>query len=87
MLESGDDFEEILSQISVHCKDFCGLCVSNDVFFTGEGMAIVNFLPKIKQLIFRRVEIGRDDLMALLLRWKKLLLLEGSDCVGFSPDA
>lgn len=50
-------------------------------------MAIVNFVPKIKQLIFRRVEIGRDDLMALLLRWKKPLLLEGSDCVGFSPDA
>ncbi|XP_021823172.1 F-box protein FBW2-like [Prunus avium] len=86
MLESGDDFEEILSQISIHCKDFCGLCVSNDVFCTGEAMAIVNFLPKIKQLIFRRVEIGRDDLMALLLRCKKLLLLEGSDCIGFSPD-
>ncbi|BBG93342.1 RNI-like superfamily protein, partial [Prunus dulcis] len=87
MLESGDDFEEILSQIIIHCEDFCGLCVSNDVFCTGEGMAIVNFLPKIKQLIFRRVEIGRDDLMALLLRCKKLLLLEGSDCIGFSPDA
>ncbi|KAI5349811.1 PREDICTED: F-box [Prunus dulcis] len=87
MLESGDDFEEILSQIIIHCKDFCGLCVSNDVFCTGEGMAIVNFLPKIKQLIFGRVEIGRDDLMALLLRCKKLLLLEGSDCIGFSPDA
>lgn len=87
MLESGNDFEEILSQISIHCKDFWGLRVSNaDIVNDEEAIAIVNFLPKIKHLILRDAHIHRDALMKLLQGCTELQVLDVSDCIGFSED-
>ncbi|VVA25474.1 PREDICTED: F-box/LRR-repeat [Prunus dulcis] len=86
MLGSSYDLVKILSQISIHCKDFWGLRVSNADIFNDEAIAIVNFLPKIKHLILRKAEIDRDALMKLLQGCTELRVLDVSDCIGFSED-
>ncbi|ONI28721.1 hypothetical protein PRUPE_1G157400 [Prunus persica] len=86
MLGSSYDLVKILSQISIHCKDFWGLRVSNADIFNDEAIAIVNFLPKIKPLILRKAEIDRDALMKLLQGCTELRVLDVSDCIGFSED-
>ncbi|XP_020409442.1 F-box protein FBW2 [Prunus persica] len=68
ILGSTHRLEEILSRISIHCKDLCALHLGNANIGKDEATAIVSFLPKIKSLFLRRkAEIGRDAhaLMAL----------------------
>ncbi|XP_021823171.1 putative F-box/LRR-repeat protein 23 [Prunus avium] len=77
---------KILSQISIHCKDFWGLRVSNADIVKDKAIAIVNFLPKIKHLILRDAHIHRDALMKLLQGCTELQVLDVSDCIGFSED-
>ncbi|BFG15382.1 hypothetical protein CerSpe_016560 [Prunus speciosa] len=85
-LGSSYDLVKILSQISIHCKDFWGLRVSNADIVNDEAIAIVNFLPKIKHLILRDAHIDRDALMKLLQGCTELQVLDVSDCIGFSED-
>ncbi|XP_020409394.1 putative F-box/LRR-repeat protein 23 [Prunus persica] len=85
-LGSSYDLVKILSQISIHCKDFWGLRVSNSNIFNDEAIAIVNFLPKIKHLILRDAHIDRDALMKLLQGCTELQVLDVRDCIGFSED-
>lgn len=85
-LGSSYDLVKILSQISIHCKGFWGLRVSNAYIFDDEAIAIVNFLPRIKHLRLRKAEIGRDALMKLLQGCKELRVLDVSDCIGFWAD-
>ncbi|KAL6293408.1 hypothetical protein ACE6H2_001550 [Prunus campanulata] len=84
-LGSSYDLVKIFSQISIHCKDFWGLRVSNSIF-NDEAIAIVNFLPKIKHLILRNAYIDRDAHMKLLQGCTELQVLDVSDCIGFSED-
>lgn len=86
MLGSSYDLVKILSQISIHCKEFWGLRVSNANIVDDEAIAIVNFLPKIKHLILRNAYIDRDALMKLLQGCTELRALDVSDCIGFSED-
>ncbi|KAI5349805.1 PREDICTED: F-box/LRR-repeat [Prunus dulcis] len=50
ILGSTHRLEEILSRISIHCKDLCALHLGNANICKDEAMAIVSFLPKIKSL-------------------------------------
>ncbi|CAL2227455.1 unnamed protein product [Prunus armeniaca] len=84
ILGSTHRLEEILSQISIHCKDFCALHLGNANIGKDEAMAIIGFLPKIKSLFLGKSEIGRDALMTLIRGCKELLVLDVCDCVGFS---
>ncbi|XP_057484741.1 uncharacterized protein LOC130770956 isoform X4 [Actinidia eriantha] len=47
------DMEELLTQISIHCKSFVALAIETANIGKDEASAIVNFLPNIKVLVLR----------------------------------
>lgn len=76
----------ILVQISIHCKNFVDLCVSNARVCKFETLPIASMLPRIKYLSFRKCDIDQENLIVLLLGCKELVVLDMRDCVGFKVD-
>ncbi|XP_061992359.1 F-box/LRR-repeat protein At3g48880-like [Rosa rugosa] len=86
VLGSSYNLENFLGQISIHCKNLCLLSVANADIGKDEAMAIVNLLPKLKQLILKKANIDRDDLVTLLQGCNELVLLDVSNCIGFDEE-
>lgn len=84
-LERPSNLEEILHQISCHCKNFFGLSVIDSEVWENEVSAIVS-LPNIKYLILRGTFIERKSLVMILQGCNKLELLDIRDCIGFEGD-
>lgn len=84
-LERPSNLEEILHQISCHCKNFFGLSVIDSEVWENEVSAIVS-LPNIKYLILRGTFIERKSLVMILQGCNKLELLDIRDCIGFECD-
>lgn len=84
-LERPPNLEEILHQISCHCKNFFGLSVIDSEVWENEVSAIVS-LPNIKYLILRGTFIERKSLVMILQGCNKLELLDIRDCIGFEGD-
>ncbi|KAJ9701178.1 hypothetical protein PVL29_006498 [Vitis rotundifolia] len=84
-LERPSNLEEILHQISCHCKNFFGLSVIDSEIWENEVSAIVS-LPNIKYLILRGTFIERKSLVMILQGCNKLELLDIRDCIGFEGD-
>lgn len=78
------NLEQILSPISVHCKNFCSLHVCNASIHKDEALAIITFVPNIKYLILRSADFHRDSLVSILRSCKSLVLLNVRDSVGFN---
>lgn len=78
-----NNLEELLLQISIHCKKFCRLLVLNAVIGREDALAIVNLVPNIKYLSLRKSYIHRDNLITLFRGCKELVLLDARDCSGF----
>lgn len=76
--------EKILSQISVHCKNFCSLRVSCASIRENEALMIVQWVPNIKYLSLRCADFDRGSLVSILRSCKNLVLFDVRDCVGFS---
>ncbi|BFG15383.1 hypothetical protein CerSpe_016570 [Prunus speciosa] len=77
------NLKETLLQISIHCKNFCRLHVSNAVISREDAFEIVNLVPNIKYLSLRKSYIHRDNLITLLRCFKELVLLDARHCSGF----
>lgn len=78
------NLEKILSQISVHCKNFCALCVSYASIRENEALTIIQLVPNIKYLSLRCADFDRDSLLSILRGCKNLVLFDVRDCVGFN---
>ncbi|BFG15381.1 hypothetical protein CerSpe_016550 [Prunus speciosa] len=78
-----NNLEELLLQISIHCKKFCRLLVLNAVIGREDALAIVNLVPNLKYLSLRKSYIHRDNLITLFRGCKELVLLDTRDCSGF----
>ncbi|KAK9933185.1 hypothetical protein M0R45_020389 [Rubus argutus] len=86
VLGSSYNLENFLGQICIHCKDLSRLSVANAYIGKDTAVAIVSSLPKLKQLILKKANIGRDDLVTLLQGCKELVHLDVSDCIGFNEE-
>ncbi|KAM7488827.1 hypothetical protein LguiB_026311 [Lonicera macranthoides] len=86
MLQFSRDLEEIIAQISLHCKNFIQLSVANDNISSDAAIAIATLLPNIKGLALRRCELQRSDLVIILNGCKKLEYMDVSNCIGFESD-
>ncbi|XP_059630054.1 F-box/LRR-repeat protein At3g48880-like [Cornus florida] len=92
-LGSGFDTEEILTQVSLHCKDFVDfghfrLSSSNSisVIRDDEIWVIVTLLPNLEYLDLRRTNLHWLNLERILKRCKKLVHLDVRDCIGFEVN-
>ncbi|CAL8991770.1 unnamed protein product [Prunus brigantina] len=72
------DITEILSQISLHCKNFRRLDVFRASLCKDEVLSIVKFVPNIEYLSLRRAIIRRCDLITLLQGCRELVFLDVS---------
>ncbi|PSS35684.1 F-box/LRR-repeat protein [Actinidia chinensis var. chinensis] len=83
-LQSSFDLQELLTQISIHCKSFVALAIECAKIGTDEASAIVNFLPNIKVLDLRYAFMREENLMTILQGCKQLELFDARDCIGFN---
>ncbi|KAF5205525.1 F-box/LRR-repeat protein [Thalictrum thalictroides] len=81
-LSSDYYFEEILTQINIHCKKFVSLTVEAHHVTEQVASAIVTFVPNIKYLEISSFFLHRDDLMLILSGCRKLELLDLNECLG-----
>ncbi|KAM7485779.1 hypothetical protein LguiA_001788 [Lonicera macranthoides] len=86
MLQFSLDLEEIIAQISLHCKNFIELSVTNAKISSDEAIAIATLLPNIKGLDLRRCKLERSDLVIILNGCKKLEHMDVCNCIGFESD-
>eukprot|EP00258_Populus_trichocarpa_P012866 XP_002323183.3 putative F-box/LRR-repeat protein 23 [Populus trichocarpa] len=85
-LGSSENLVNIITQISLACNKFSGLCVSSATIQEEEASAIVTNLPNIKYLILRGAWIDFEDLVIILQGCKNLVHLDVRDCLGFDFD-
>ncbi|KAL6971021.1 hypothetical protein U1Q18_030702 [Sarracenia purpurea var. burkii] len=76
-------FREILTQISIHCKNFVGLTIKRDCIWEDEVLAIITLLPNIKCLSMWRCFIEKKNLVMVLQGCKELVHFEVMHCTGF----
>ncbi|GFY92958.1 hypothetical protein Acr_08g0013540 [Actinidia rufa] len=75
--------QELLFQISIHCKNFIALAIARANIGKDEASAIVNFLPNIKVLGLRYASMEKENLVTILQGCKQLELFDARDCIGF----
>ena len=75
--------QELLSQISIHCKNFIALAIERANIGKDEASAIVNFLPNIKVLGLRYASMEKENLVTILQGCEQLELFDARDCIGF----
>ncbi|KAG6743592.1 hypothetical protein POTOM_052291 [Populus tomentosa] len=85
-LGSSRNLVNIITQISLACNKFSGLCISSATIHEEEASAIVTNLPNIKCLILRGAEIDFRNLVIILQGCKNLVHLDARDCIGFDSD-
>lgn len=86
-LGSNIRMEIMLSQISLHCKNFVSLKVKRKPTIGNEkASAIVTFLPNLKYLVMKKASIERESLVMILRGCKKLVHFDVSNCIGFKVD-
>lgn len=76
------DMEKIVSQISIHCKNFSELYILDCLIRKEAALAIAK-LPNLKHIIMRNSKIERVDLVILLKGCKNLVSLDARNCLGF----
>ncbi|XP_010276725.1 PREDICTED: F-box/LRR-repeat protein At3g48880-like isoform X1 [Nelumbo nucifera] len=78
-------FKEILTQISLNCKNFSGLGTKG--YIDNEAaLAIATQLPKIKYLHLKNSSLPRESLVTILEGCKELVELDVRNCIGFEAD-
>ncbi|XP_059630098.1 F-box/LRR-repeat protein At3g48880-like [Cornus florida] len=80
------DMEPILTQVSLHCKNFVDLGFLKGDIDEDESVFIVDLLPNIKYLDLRKTCVEREALLRILKGCKKLVHLDVSYCQGFEVD-
>lgn len=74
------NLEQILEQVSIHCKKLYSLCLSNTQTSSIHGdtaRSIVSFLPNIKHLTLRNCgELRPEDLVTIIRGCKDLVYLD-----------
>ncbi|XP_057484523.1 F-box/LRR-repeat protein At3g48880-like [Actinidia eriantha] len=78
------DVQELLTQISYHCKSFVALAIKCARIGRKEALAIVKFLPNIKVLDLRYASMDEESLKKILQGCKQLELFDARDCIGFN---
>lgn len=78
--------EEILAVLGKHCKQFCGLDLSNAYIFDHEASTIVNLAPNIKYLNLRGAKTNRNSVFTILGGCRDLVVLDARNCVGFNES-
>ncbi|GFY81614.1 hypothetical protein Acr_01g0014230 [Actinidia rufa] len=82
-LQTCFQMQEVLAQISIHCKNFVGLANSRVNIGKAEASAIVNFLPNIKALGLRFTCMKKENLVTILQGCKQLERFDARNCIGF----
>lgn len=77
--------KEIIVQVSLHCKNFVGVSVTNGAI-CDEAQALVTLLPNIKHLVLRSLVLERSDLVMILKGCRKLVYFDVSNCFGFNSN-
>ncbi|KAK1404194.1 putative F-box/LRR-repeat protein 23 [Heracleum sosnowskyi] len=77
---------EIICKISLNCKNFMELSVTNTDIDQEVATAIVSNLSTIKRLVLDYANIEKVNLELILRGCKELELLYARDCVGFDED-
>lgn len=85
-IESPVILEEILAQISIHCKKFVKLCAPSTYIGKAQATAIVTSLPNIKYLVIKGSTIMRENLVMILTGCRELQGLDARECFGFEED-
>ncbi|XP_042509278.1 F-box/LRR-repeat protein At3g48880-like [Macadamia integrifolia] len=80
-----DSFKDILTQISLSCKNFVGLSTTGSVY-TEEAIAIATALPKIRYLRLSRSTLPKNSLKIILDGCEDLVLLDARNCIHFEED-
>ncbi|KAL6971023.1 hypothetical protein U1Q18_030704 [Sarracenia purpurea var. burkii] len=75
--------QKILTQISIHCKNFVGLEVTRADIWEREASAIVTIVPHIKYLSLRYAYMNKKNLVMILQGCKELVHFDVRDCIGF----
>ncbi|KAM7465843.1 hypothetical protein LguiB_013405 [Lonicera macranthoides] len=83
---NGYNLPNILSQISLHCRNFVWLEIENGVLYDEIASSIVASLPKIKYLVLRNCSIQRECLVTIIQCCKELVYLDVSNSRGFEVD-
>lgn len=78
-------FMEILSEISLHCKNFNKLEMSGSLR-NQEALAIATLLPKIKHLCLSKSYMSKEALLVILRGCRELETLDAKYCIGFKVD-
>ncbi|GMP77147.1 hypothetical protein CsSME_00033520 [Camellia sinensis var. sinensis] len=76
--------EEILAQISIHCKNFAGFSAFHADIKRDEATSIVTSVPNIEYLGLRYSNIDRESLLMILKGYKKLVYFDVRNCKGFN---
>ncbi|XP_059632161.1 putative F-box/LRR-repeat protein 23 [Cornus florida] len=85
-LQYSSYMQEILTQVSLHCKNFVGLAITEAYFCDKEASDIATLLPNIKYLCLSYAYLHEDDLEIILRGCKELLYLDVRYCVGFEEE-
>ncbi|XP_008222933.1 PREDICTED: F-box/LRR-repeat protein At3g48880-like [Prunus mume] len=85
-LKSRINIAELLSPISLHCKNFRRLDIHGASVGEDAALSIVKLVPNIEHLSLRRARIPRGSLITILRGCKKLVCLDVSGCIGFDEE-
>lgn len=85
-IESPDNMEEILAQISLHCKKFIKLSAPGIHVGKDQAIAIVTSLPNLQHLVLRGSTIEQEYLVMILKGCRELKALDVRNCIGFDED-
>lgn len=86
-LEGTYNFENIVEQISIHCKKLTALHVFNTMISREMILSIVDFLPNIKYLTMKNFSfLPRDFLVILVRGCKDLVFLDVRNSRGFKES-
>ncbi|XP_059630059.1 F-box/LRR-repeat protein At3g48880-like [Cornus florida] len=81
------NIKAILTQVSLHCKNFVDLRTSSRCYIgEHESLVIGTLLPNIKYLDLRETYLNRENLVRILKGCKKLVHLDVRHCKGFEGD-
>ncbi|URE00519.1 F-box LRR-repeat protein [Musa troglodytarum] len=78
-------FSELVKQISLNCERFSGLAMSGSIKIE-DVSAIVDYLPRIKNLCLRDSYLPKETLLAILSGSRELEKLSVTGCIGFEAD-
>lgn len=77
---------QVIGNISLNCKNFVELSVTNSYVDQEVAIAIVSNLSTIKRLVLDKTKLEKVNLELILKGCKELELLHVRDCIGFDED-